>query len=123
MSTRPDPLQTILAKLPSDHPLRSSIGVTIRELRRLLEEYTRTRPPSHRTFLRWCEHGLIPYVANPRENAIAPIEYLRLQARLTVGNSRQAREVRAVLASSVSAVAPSNIPTLIPSNCGEQNAL
>lgn len=105
-----DPLQNILFGLPADHPLRSPVPVIIRELRRLLEEQTRTRPPSHRTFLRWCEQGLIPYVAGRRENAIAPIEYLRLQARLTVTNSRQAKEVRAALASSI--VAATVIPTI-----------
>jgi hypothetical protein len=110
MSKPTDPLQSLLSGLPADHPLRSPIPVIIRELRRLLEEQTRTRPPSHRTFLRWCEQGLIPYVAGPRENSIAPIEYLRLQARLTVGNARQAKQVRAALASSISAT--TTIPTM-----------
>jgi hypothetical protein len=103
MPKQSDPLQSLLSGLSADHPLRSPIPVFIRELRRLLEEHTKARPPSHRTFLRWCEQGLIPYVAGPRENSIAPIEYLRLQARLTVHSSRQAKEVRAALASSISA--------------------
>lgn len=87
--------------LPADHPLRSPIPITIRELRRLLQDATKAKPPSHRTFLRLCEQGLVPYVAGRRENAIAPIEYLKLQGRLTVSNARQAKEVRAALSASI----------------------